>query len=473
MLDFSDLKMKIQQAKVNYKELTREEKKNYIHGIMELKAKQKEEKNRRIEELKLPGKSIHLIKVKNDSYKAPELNFIVEYENEQIEMAKKCILSKWEFPPSNFFDLHFERKHSKFPDLYDEFLKLPNKPQSSNHSWNKETYMQLISNEQFLNDQNPLKKFDGAWLEYQEFLTLFNKFIILHNPKLYKTQLKLDNNWYNFNTDVYEPNLDYQVIYLLPISNISSDYINYNNKINKQNSSLLILFEPNVDKLLRLNDNNLYLIFDLIDGQGNIIIQDYILTSFYFSTQIDVLSPAKEYFIIFKSIICPFGYHLSLYSDHGIETLSNNQYLKKFRNYYSYPLKIDHTPMEKNKYFLLMRVSFKVNQLSKLNYIIKYNDKFIKQCIELLLINKDKKMRIFPVDYITIQPSDANYFILMQITPPFTCPEGSVEIEFFSDNPSLNFDVIQHVDTYEVYDKYIPNKHGIIFKELIYVNYIY
>ena len=232
---------------------------------------------------------------------------------------------------------------------------------------------------------------------------------------------------------------------------------------------MLIVFEPNIDKILHLNDINFYIIIDIKDFNGNIIMENLTLTSFFSSFQIDCLNPIKEYFIIIKSSLCPFGYHLSLYSDHSIENYSYNNYMKKFKNYTSYPLKIEHNSMEKNKYLVLMRASVKITQTTKLNYYIKYNDKYIKQCIDMILINKANKIRWFPNEYLSLEASDSNYFILMQVIPPFNCLENSLEIEFFSDNSSLNFEIILHIDTYEVYDKYLPNKHGIIFKELIYV----
>ena len=463
--------MKIAQAKVNFKELTKEEKKNYIHGLIELKSKQKEEKLKRIEDLKLSGKKLFLLKIKNESMNSTNLNFILSYNDDEIEMAKKCLLNKWDFPPPSFFERI--KKNSQFLDLYNDNPNSPNKANSTNSSWNKETYLQLIVNEQYDKEVNSLKKFNGAWLEYDEFKILFKKFIVLHNPKTYKTQQKYDNNWYNFTNDVYEPNPDFQVFYFSSIPNLNNEFLNNNNKFSKKNSCVLIVFEPNIDKNLLLNDINFYIIIDIIDLNGSLIIENVTLTSFFFSLQIDCLSPNKEYFLIIKSTLCPFGYHLSLYSDHSIENYSYNNYLKKFKNYTSYPFKIEHNSMEKNKYFVLMRASIKVTKKTMLNYHIKYNDRYVKQCIDIVLIHKENKIRMFPNEYLNLEASEQFYIILMQLVPPFNCPENSLEIEFFSDNSSINFEIIQHLETYEVFDRYVPNKHGIIFKELIYVIYFF
>jgi len=35
---------------------------------------------------------------------------------------------------------------------------------------------------------------------------------------------------------------------------------------------------------------------------------------------------------------------------------------------------------------------------------------------------------------------------------------------------NLKIDMIEMIDAYEITDKYVPNRHGIIFKELIYVS---
>ncbi len=469
-LDFSDLKMKVQQAKVSYKQLTREEKKTYIQSLMELKAKQKEERNKRIEDLKMAGEKVLLFKIKSESLFAPKLDFLLPYIHEEIEMAKKCLLNKWDFPPASFFEFgNYKSKASNFPELYDDFIS--NSP-TKNHAssvWNKELYLQIVGNHDFsLNEKNPLKRVEGDWINIDDFKNLFKKCIILHNPKFYKTQLKIDNNWYYYNNDAYEMNLECQVFYLNTGITNDNNIRYHNNKLSKDYSCYLLLFEPNIDKNFFMNDINLYIIFDLIEYNGNVLYEDVIMNSFHSSVQFDTLDYEKEYFIIIKSFLTPFGFHFSLYTDHTVESMSYNQYLKKFRNYSSYNFKVEYSPLEKNRYFLLMRNIFNISKPTKLNYSIKHTDRNLKLFFEIILINRDQIRRIYSYDYITLEPSDSPYYILMQITPPYNCPEGSVEIDLFSDVSNLVFEQINHIETYEVYDKYVPNKHGIIFKELIF-----
>ena len=470
-LDFSDLKMKVQQAKVSYKQLTKEEKKLYIQNLMELKSKQKEEKNKRIEELKMPGDKIFLLKIKNDSLNSPKINFSLPYSYDEIEMAKKCLFYKWDFPPVNFFEQNNNRlSKSQFPQLYEDFiLSAPTK--ANNSFWNKELYLQITASIDYTNhhETNPLQRGSGEWINLEDFKSLFKEFIVLHNPKFYRSNLKLDNNWYNYNADSFEINPEYQVFHLNVPSHNDNQLKYHNNKITKEYSCFLMLFEPNIDKNLLLNDINLYIIFDLIEYNGEVIYENLHLTSFHSTIQIDTLDPNKEYFILIKSFLTPLGYHLSLYSDHLIDNMSYNNYLKKFRNYANYTFKIDHSALEKNKYFLMMRTALTITKITKLNYSLKYPDKNFKQYLEIMLVNKATKKRIFNYEYITLDPSDYPYYILMQIIPPHNCNEGVIEIDFYSDLHGLNFELITHIDPYEVFDKYTPNKHGIIFKELIYV----
>ena len=68
-IDFSDLRNMIKNFHVHnvFKQLSREEKREYIHQLKEIKIKQKEEKHKRINEIKSNGKPYFSIKVSNTS----------------------------------------------------------------------------------------------------------------------------------------------------------------------------------------------------------------------------------------------------------------------------------------------------------------------------------------------------------------------------------------------------------------------
>lgn len=150
-LNFNDLNKQISDNKINYKVLTRDEKKFYVDRMISLRTEIKNEKTLRINNLiKVIGEQVFYVNLYSDIFlstfsinfkfnlneykfndievdsrkdaefrKYLELN-PVEYSNFQINMGKKCILNKWKIPPPSFFDELIERQEKKqifFNDL--------------------------------------------------------------------------------------------------------------------------------------------------------------------------------------------------------------------------------------------------------------------------------------------------------------------------------------------------------------------
>lgn len=114
-LDFSDLKKVVKDAQPQgmYKRLTVAEKKKYLVNLLEMKNKQIEIKNKRIEEIKKDGKQLFFIKIKNDCFGIPKFDFYIPFGDYDIYMSKKCILNNWFLPPPSYY---LER----FPKLEEE-----------------------------------------------------------------------------------------------------------------------------------------------------------------------------------------------------------------------------------------------------------------------------------------------------------------------------------------------------------------
>lgn len=55
------------------------------------------------------------------------------------------------------------------------------------------------------------------------------------------------------------------------------------------------------------------------------------------------------------------------------------------------------------------------------------------------------------------------------MTPPYNIPEGNLDIELLFSNKSIKVETVDLVEPYEIYDKYINNKHGIVMKEHLFV----
>ena len=112
-IDFSDLRAMIKSFNTNnvFKQLSREEKRKYIQELKEIKLKQKIEKSKRIETLKEKGKIYYSIKIHNPS--VPEPIFLRSHNDEEIEMSKKILLNKWEFPPIDYLEHVYQQIHPK------------------------------------------------------------------------------------------------------------------------------------------------------------------------------------------------------------------------------------------------------------------------------------------------------------------------------------------------------------------------
>ena len=72
-----------------------------------------EEKKRRIQSLKELGIKYNLIHIVNEAEGLPKLNYFNEYSTDKIELAKKCLLNKWDFPPPSILNCSRRSKKIK------------------------------------------------------------------------------------------------------------------------------------------------------------------------------------------------------------------------------------------------------------------------------------------------------------------------------------------------------------------------
>jgi hypothetical protein len=56
----------------------------------------------------------------------------------------------------------------------------------------------------------------------------------------------------------------------------------------------------------------------------------------------------------------------------------------------------------------------------------------------------------------------------LSIRPPYVMPENLFELEIVYDNPNCKINILETVEPYEIMDRYMPNRHGVVFKELLY-----
>ena len=110
-IDFSDLKAIVKTLNTTYvfKQLPKDEKIIYIQKLKAIKYIQRQEKAKRIDNLKLNGNVFNYIKIGNNALPSP-IECSIQHSNEELEMTKKCVLNKWSFPPMEFLDKRYNDK---------------------------------------------------------------------------------------------------------------------------------------------------------------------------------------------------------------------------------------------------------------------------------------------------------------------------------------------------------------------------
>ena len=246
-LDFSDLLKELEDKKVEFKRLPADKKRQYIVERQKLKLEKFEEKKRRIQSLKKTGNNYNLIHIINQSLNLPRLEFFSEFTSDQIELAKKCILNSWIFPPPSTFQKEFlkaeeEQKALKnLKQLEDKVIpgkkskkkeKAKDKPLGM-FTWTKEMYEEFIGGKEALEMYKNVPKIpkkskikNGGWITFEDVCNKFNKLIIIQNTKLcYKESLYVDNEWHNYKTDEFHPSEDNTIFLFVktPFDDISND----------------------------------------------------------------------------------------------------------------------------------------------------------------------------------------------------------------------------------------------------------
>ena len=508
-IDFSDLKAMVKQLNTTYvfKQLPREEKKIYIQKLKEIKQVQKQEKAKRIENLKLNGQTFICIKIGNSAIEDP--HFFVIHTNDEIEMTKKCLLNNWSFPPISFLDKIYTEKQEennllrkannkednkggekdsnkktrsrvvgedgKQIIINEELVKLNSKNNRTN-SWNKDIYYQLINNEieQYNNPKEPLIREKGTWIEPSEFFHFFNAFILLYNPKFYNTVFTWDNLWYNTN-DAFVVNSSNKVLRLY-LDEKTPDIKNY----------IVMLFSANSDVSNKFRDIPFGIHFDLLSQNQKLSeAREITMTSFFGATHIDNISPEEEHYIIFQNGIFPVGFFFKVLCDFKIEPMSYGMFLERHLHFNSLKFKIENGVITKNEPYVLLRLKVDiVKEREKLILFSNTNDKYSLDFTEIVICEYndtfDNKKRKVDFDNM-FELTKGKYVIVIVVTPPYNLAEESYDIELLhkavneektseqgENQEQTTIEQIESIPPYEITDTYTTNKHFILFKEFVF-----
>ena len=485
-IDFSDLKAMLKNFNKNnvFKQLNKEEKKEYISNLKEIKEKQRFLKAQRIESLKLKGPQYYSVKIQNKGI--DKTSYTSQYCEQEYQMAKKCLLNKWEFPPMEYLDKRYEekkalerekelqeeleqeeknKKKKKLKDKEKEKKNLEKKENEENkenkenkekRTWSKEIYMQLIDNntDQFNESVSPINRNEGYWIESNIFFNSFDNFIVLYNPSKYNTVFDWDNYWAD-TSDILTSKDENSVLYLKKINLNKPENTNLNAKGDKKDKNdkneqqaeeiiiknqnpcnyIVIMYETISDKNNKLRNLPYKVNFRFIKKDekyenGKIIKID----SFYGSKRIDGLQEDSEYFLIFEGGVFPEGFYLKVISDFSITPLNYQNFLTNHQLFNKQTFHVEHNALQKNEIYVLLRVSILNEARSKFMIISnntkdKYSNEFIKINICDISNRNTKKIVEFK-SFFELNPGE--YMLVMTINPIYVLEQNSYDVDILS-----------------------------------------
>ena len=414
----------------------------------------------------------------------------MSYTEEEITMAKKCILNNWNYPPPDFFNKYFKKyEMNELEEESKEKNDKKKKKKISSLDFTKENYIQLIGDEiskySMEDIKDPLNKSEGgSWINFSDFNFLFNTFLVLYNPKnIFKGgDISVDDNWLDYKLDCFELKDDFTVIKLNK-ENIEQKDKKYN---------CFIIFEPNNDRSLPGKDKiDNYIILDLFDEENNQISKNITMNRFYSTHVIENLNGNNSYYIIIKGGIYHFGFYLQFYSEaHSIENMSYQNYLSQILDYKIVNFKFEHPYISNENFYLLTRLHIVPNNSNEENnnetnekmnlgdfvimFNIKYPIKYLKKFMHIYIQkeeNEDDKYNKGKEVFINelIHLEEGNYLIAIYFQNlESTVKENTGEISIVYSNKNYIINQIENIDYYEIEDKYKPNKYNIVFKEKIF-----
>lgn len=245
LLDFSDLKKKINDNKLVYKQLSKEQKIKYITDITNLRKEYEMLKSTRIEKLALPGDEYFFIKIMNNKLNQKNNNttnieitdnlgkYSIQYNEDELTTAIHCIKNKWKFPKLNYYEnlyyvLDKERestlnKNKNYETTQPE-TEVSYNSQSKEERWNKEIYQNLLlkephNKEKISKDEIKINK--GKWFDIS-IINEFTGFSLLRSSHSYKTYYNWSFEWNNYQKDYFKINREDSIIRFTPLEIIKS-----------------------------------------------------------------------------------------------------------------------------------------------------------------------------------------------------------------------------------------------------------
>ena len=464
-----------------------------------------------------------------DKKKAFEIETL--FNTREIEAAKFCIKNNYFFPPENYFENTFIPKLTKDEEtgeinfwtknfyrrlikgyFKEEEKKLEEKKEENNEDKNetKNLFQEFEEKSAEFNNElnivlNDIRK--GSWMRYDIFKNCFNDFVLFKSMNKFKYNLNIDNIWYNYEKDIFEENEKSKIVFLQKEENIDNPQQKNTDNILKENE-LYIIFEPNSEKNTKsisgemlyekneetklgnkFNDLNYFVaitIYEVTESKSVNKLKTFTIKNYFsvFNTDLSNIQSSKEvtnFFIHIQSGLYPFGFNLEFFSNmYKIENYSYSQFLIEHKNYHEKKINIMHPILPKGKFYLIktFKIEYKKEDEDKNNKIvnfitnfINYDDNIVKNNIDVVLINPitNKKVKIYYKKMFNIDFNISSFYrVELSVIPPYNVSEKNFEYIVLYSNPNINIEVFENIYPFYIRQKYVPNKHNILFNELVF-----
>ena len=304
--------------------------------IKEVEEKKEEEKKEK-EKVKKKGKEE--IKEKEEKKEEKE-EFKEEIKNEEKEEFKEEIKNEEK-----------EGKKKKSKNKIYKFIK--------------EDYIQICGDdllkESELNKVNIINPQEnnniGNWINLETINNHFNKILlIIDEDSFYQNELYCDNNFYKYNSDLFELNEENKTFYL------SSENI-----IEKEKEySLIINFQPYIEDFNYSKSKEYlapYITLDIYKINPMTLIKEKICLNYIYSCYFDdKLKGDSDYLICIKNGYFPVGFIIQIFSNgFEIENMNFNDLFQNLFYYEEQNFTIDFPSIVKNNFWLLGRFSIEKN----------------------------------------------------------------------------------------------------------------
>ena len=377
---------------------------------------------------KAPPIQYKLIKIKTSVGNYPVLNVNPPFTNNEIKLAKKCILNEWTEPPNEDDD-----KSKASPNKAgDKDFKIEMSPVKENEENKGENEKQEDEGEGQEKEKPMIyeprtRAPGGIWLQAGDFPFCFQYFIVFHNEEKIKNKLIHKDLWtdpqntYKVNEDdiyirVRDPTdeeIQEQQEQEEPAEDEHDKYKNIEKDLKKDNRKhVLVGFSPNptlkyADKLpryyCRLTSIDTSSVMNLRaekeskEEDNNIVLSDFkedeelqkeFLFSHYFSGQMLKLENIPK-LILKPSIYAPLGYNMWLASESKIEIINRSQFFVEEEDLFSKSYQVEQFNVQKEKYTLLFKFDFNPTRAdTECQFSLKTDDKYLYSFMRMKIIDK-------------------------------------------------------------------------------------